>query len=156
MDIDVTDYWRLGNRSEIDMKWALTLRAVKASVPDGLSKIETAMVGAAVDYINKNGEVVPLSFDLVMNEKEFKGAAKVEISRFKGLGEMPPAQLKETTMDITKRTLMKVVLPHENDPENLDNVKETADLVEDLMGKKPEARFKFIQENAHFAVELDV
>lgn len=87
---------------------------------------------------------------------EFKGAAKVEISRFKGLGEMPPAQLKETTMDITKRTLMKVVLPNDGDPENLGNVQETADLVEDLMGKKPEARFHFIQENAHFAVELDV
>ncbi|MCT4574700.1 MAG: DNA topoisomerase IV subunit B [Alphaproteobacteria bacterium] len=87
---------------------------------------------------------------------EFKGKAKVEISRFKGLGEMPPKQLKETTMDITKRTLMKVVLPTENDPENLDNINETSDLVERLMGKKPEARFKFIQENAHFAVELDV
>ena len=69
---------------------------------------------------------------------------------------MPPKQLKETTMDIDKRTLLKVVLPHENDPENLGNVKETADLVEDLMGKKPEARFKFIQENAHFATDIDV
>jgi topoisomerase IV subunit B len=76
---------------------------------------------------------------------------KIEVGRFKGLGEMLPAQLKETTMDPAKRTLLKVVV--END-ERAD----TSDSVERLMGNKPEARFHFIQENAAFASEqlLDI
>jgi topoisomerase IV subunit B len=76
---------------------------------------------------------------------------KIEIGRFKGLGEMLPGQLKETTMDPKKRTLLKVVV--END-ERAD----TSDSVERLMGNKPEARFAFIQENAAFASEqlLDI
>ena len=74
---------------------------------------------------------------------------KPEISRFKGLGEMMPAQLKETTMDPATRTLARVTLPR---TEEL-----VEDLVERLMGRKPEARFQFIQENAEFAVgELDI
>jgi topoisomerase-4 subunit B len=81
-------------------------------------------------------------------ETEFKGK-KPEISRFKGLGEMMPAQLKETTMDPSKRTLARVTLPR---AEELVEA-----LVEDLMGRKPESRFRFIQENAEFAVaDLDV
>jgi len=81
-------------------------------------------------------------------ETEFKGK-KPEIGRFKGLGEMMPAQLKETTMDPTRRTLARVTLPRS---EELVEV-----LVEDLMGRRPEARFRFIQENAAFATEdLDV
>jgi topoisomerase-4 subunit B len=79
---------------------------------------------------------------------EFKGK-KPEISRFKGLGEMMPAQLKETTMDPSKRTLARVTLPR---------AEETVEsLVEALMGRKPELRFQFIQENAEFAqADLDV
>ncbi|MFN3536716.1 MAG: DNA topoisomerase IV subunit B, partial [Brevundimonas sp.] len=78
----------------------------------------------------------------------FKGK-KVEIGRFKGLGEMMAAQLKETTMDPKKRTLARVTLPESED--------EIMDLVERLMGRKAEARFDFIQQNARFAVaELDV
>jgi len=69
---------------------------------------------------------------------------KIEVTRFKGLGEMPMQQLKETTMDRSKRNLLKVVI--END-ERAD----TSDSVERLMGNKPEARFQFIQENAAFA-----
>lgn len=76
----------------------------------------------------------------------FKGK-KPEISRFKGLGEMMPAQLKETTMDPSKRILLKVMVDHEARDE-------TADVVERLMGNKPEARFLFIQERAAFAGEL--
>ena len=72
---------------------------------------------------------------------EFKPGAKVEVSRFKGLGEMPPASLKETTMDPKRRTLLQVVLPPEMRAE-------TSNLVETLMGRKPELRFKFIQDNA--------
>jgi len=71
----------------------------------------------------------------------FKANQKVEVSRFKGLGEMPPAALKETTMDPRRRTLLRVVLPAEDRAR-------TSDLVEALMGKKPELRFRFIQENA--------
>ncbi|GLQ07141.1 DNA topoisomerase IV subunit B [Sneathiella chinensis] len=82
-------------------------------------------------------------------EKEFKGRGKIEISRFKGLGEMPPAQLKETTMNPAKRTLLRVQVP-------LEEYGETADRVDHLMGKKPEHRFTFIQENARFADNLDI
>ena len=74
----------------------------------------------------------------------FKGK-KPEIGRFKGLGEMMPAQLKETTMDPAKRTLARVTLPRAEES--------VADLVETLMGRKPELRFRFIQENAEFAAE---
>ena len=78
----------------------------------------------------------------------FKGK-KVEIGRFKGLGEMMASQLKETTMDPKKRTLARVTLPSSED--------DIEDLVERLMGKKADARFRFIQDNARFAVaELDV
>ncbi|MDZ4370586.1 MAG: DNA topoisomerase IV subunit B [Phenylobacterium sp.] len=79
---------------------------------------------------------------------DFKGK-KPEISRFKGLGEMMPAQLKETTMDPKTRTLARVTLPRAEEV--------VEDLVERLMGRKPEARFQFIQENAEFAVaDLDI
>ncbi|MFY9293110.1 MAG: DNA topoisomerase IV subunit B [Methylorubrum rhodinum] len=80
----------------------------------------------------------------------FKGT-KVDIGRFKGLGEMMPAQLKETTMDPRKRTLLRVAV--------LDEAREsTGDTVERLMGNKPEARFAFITERAAFAdgAELDI
>ena len=75
---------------------------------------------------------------------EFKGK-KPEIGRFKGLGEMMPAQLKETTMDPSKRTLARVTLPRAEEA--------VIDLVETLMGRKPELRFRFIQENAEFAAD---
>jgi len=81
--------------------------------------------------------------------KQFKTGAKVEISRFKGLGEMPPAALKETTMDPARRTLLKVVAPSE------DRAK-TNDLVESLMGRRPELRFAFIQEHARTVEDVDV
>ncbi|HAU28956.1 MAG TPA: DNA topoisomerase IV subunit B [Rhodospirillaceae bacterium] len=86
----------------------------------------------------------------------FKGRTKVEISRFKGLGEMPAQQLKETTMDREKRNLMRVTLPSCTDPETVDMCENIASLVERLMGRNPEMRFQFIQENAQFAHDLDV
>lgn len=88
---------------------------------------------------------------------EFTGKGKVEVSRFKGLGEMPASQLKETTMDPQKRTLLRVRLPdrHGNDDERFE-ARETSELVERLMGRKPELRFQYIQENAQFAQDLDV
>lgn len=74
---------------------------------------------------------------------EFTGRGKVEIGRFKGLGEMMAAQLKETTMDPRKRTLLRVDV--------IDAEAATKDAVDALMGTKPEARFRFIQERAEFA-----
>ncbi|MEZ2127474.1 MULTISPECIES: DNA topoisomerase IV subunit B [unclassified Sinorhizobium] len=82
-------------------------------------------------------------------ETEFKGKGKIEISRFKGLGEMLPAQLKETTMDPTKRTLLRVLID-EVDFEG------TREAVDNLMGTKADARFRFIQERAAFAENLDI
>jgi topoisomerase-4 subunit B len=75
----------------------------------------------------------------------------VEIGRFKGLGEMMAGQLKETTMDPRKRTLLRVVVVDEEK-------KKTDSSVEQLMGNKPEGRFAFIQERAAFADDemLDV
>ncbi len=87
-------------------------------------------------------------------KSDFDTRGKVEVSRFKGLGEMPPSQLKETTMDPDRRTLLKVLMAG---PEEKSSQRATAKLVEQLMGRKPEERFKFIQENAHFAVAaLDI
>ncbi len=79
--------------------------------------------------------------------KTFKAGVKIDVSRFKGLGEMPPAALRDTTMDPGKRTLLKVVAAPERRAE-------TSELVESLMGRKPELRFRFIQEHAkNLAVE---
>ena len=86
-------------------------------------------------------------------ETEFKANQKVEIGRFKGLGEMNPGQLKETTMDPATRTLARVTLP-----DTMDELIEErpADLIETLMGRKAELRYQFIQENARFAEDLDI
>jgi len=84
-----------------------------------------------------------------LQKTAFNPGAKIDVSRFKGLGEMMPAQLKETTMKPGARTLMRVGIP---DAE----AKDTDSLVERLMGKKPELRFQFIQENARFAIDVDI
>ncbi len=81
--------------------------------------------------------------------KTFKPGAKIEVSRFKGLGEMPPAMLKDTTMDPAKRTLLRVVAAPEDRAA-------TSTMVENLMGKRPELRFQFIQENAGSVIDVDV
>lgn len=77
----------------------------------------------------------------------FKNASKVDIGRFKGLGEMLPAQLRDTTMAIDKRTLLQVKLTDESELE---------DFVERLMGKNPESRYQFIQENARLVKDIDI
>ncbi len=103
-------------------------------------------------------------------ETTFKGKSKVEVSRFKGLGEMPAKQLKETTMDPGSRILLRVTLPDAmaalgitaEDAELIDPfeaINPTAkldDLVQQLMGKDAEARYRFIQDNAEFAQDIDV
>ena len=76
---------------------------------------------------------------------EFSGRGKVEVGRFKGLGEMLPKQLKETTMDPGKRTLLRV-----------EKAEGAAAAVKELMGSDAAPRFRFIQENAEFATDLDV
>jgi topoisomerase IV subunit B len=81
--------------------------------------------------------------------KGLGGRGKIEVSRFKGLGEMMPAQLKDTTMNPATRKLIRVTI-HDEDPN------ETGSLVERLMGKRPELRFQYIQENARFVEDLDV
>ena len=82
-------------------------------------------------------------------EKGLGGKGKIEASRFKGLGEMDAKDLKETTMDPALRRLIRVSVDE-------DTPGETGDLVERLMGKKPELRFQYIQANARFVEELDV
>ncbi|MBN9308339.1 toprim domain-containing protein, partial [Devosia sp.] len=78
---------------------------------------------------------------------EFKGK-KPDITRFKGLGEMPYVHLRETTMDKRTRTLLQVRVKDDQDA--------TRSTVERLMGNRPEARFEFIQENAAFVTDLDI
>ncbi len=86
----------------------------------------------------------------------FGGRGKVEISRFKGLGEMPAKQLKETTMDRGSRILLRVQVPERYGEGDRSEARNTASLVESLMGRKPELRFAFIQEHAKLVQNLDV
>jgi topoisomerase-4 subunit B len=99
--------------------------------------------GAKSVYAMDDAEMAKLS------KSAFKAGAKVEVSRFKGLGEMPPAALKETTMDPAKRTLLKVMAPPETRAE-------TNTMVENLMGRRPELRFQFIQERARSVTVADL
>ncbi len=100
--------------------------------------------GGTVKYARDDGHKAELE------KTTFKGK-KVEVSRFKGLGEMPAAQLKETTMDLANRTLLRVTLPEEY--EERAGVR---DLVERLMGRNPEHRYDFIQANAKFVEAVDI
>ena len=81
-------------------------------------------------------------------DSEFSGRTKVDVTRFKGLGEMPYQHLKETTMNRASRSMLQVRIAGERI--------DTKDSVERLMGSRPEARFEFIQENAAFVTDLDV
>ena len=99
--------------------------------------------------------------DEIINE-QLSSKTKIEISRFKGLGEMPASQLKETTMCPEKRNLLKITVP------NLDCLEtnsmkskpmtrlEVDKTVDTLMGKKPELRFAYLQENAKFVTSIDI
>ena len=82
-------------------------------------------------------------------EKGLGGKGKIDVQRFKGLGEMDAKDLKDTTMNPETRKLIRVTIDEEEPGD-------TSDLVERLMGKKPELRFQYIQENARFVEELDV
>ena len=109
--------------------------------------------------INQGGKTLYVRDDIhkdELMETEFKGRGKIEISRFKGLGEMPAKQLKETTMDPTHRTLVRVTLPNGSNDDEIAEAKQTASLVECLMGRKPELRFAYIQEHAQFVENVDI
>jgi len=103
--------------------------------------------------LSAGGKTVYAMDDQSKDEKlrtEFKSNQNVDVGRFKGLGEMNPAQLKETTMHRASRALARVVLPENRLPD-------IASLVDQLMGKKAEARFDYIQANAAFvSTQLDV
>ena len=89
-------------------------------------------------------------------KNELTGRGKIEISRFKGLGEMPPAQLKETTMSRASRRLLEVHLP-KRDSEGADDRRQVDGLVNTLMGRKPELRFNYIRDHASDVLtELDI
>lgn len=89
-------------------------------------------------------------------KQSFNGRGKIEISRFKGLGEMPPAQLKETTMSKASRRLLQVHLP-KRDPIEADDRRKVDGLVNTLMGRKPELRFAYIRDHAADVLEeLDI
>ena len=93
--------------------------------------------------------------DLII-KKIFKDSKNVEVSRFKGLGEMPPKQLRETTMSKENRKLIKVNLPNRN-IEEADKRRDVDRLVDILMGKKADKRFEYIQNNAISILdELDI
>ena len=109
--------------------------------------------------LSQGGKVIYARDDAHKDElmkAEFNGRGKVEISRFKGLGEMPAQQLRETTMNPARRIMLRVVMPDRRKEEDRAPARETAQLVESLMGRKPELRLEFIQKNARFAQDLDV
>jgi topoisomerase-4 subunit B len=99
--------------------------------------------GGATAYAQNEADRLRLMASL------FKGRKNVEVGRFKGLGEMNPGQLRETTMDPARRQLLQVRL-------DMVDGKPTAELVEELMGRRPELRLAFIQQNAALVKELDV
>ncbi len=102
--------------------------------------------------LTQGGKSVYAQDDLAKDrlmQTAFSGKARVDVSRFKGLGEMDARDLKDTTMNPLTRTLIRVSIDD-------DIPGETGDLVERLMGKRPESRFDYIQENARFAEELDI
>jgi topoisomerase-4 subunit B len=108
-------------------------------------------------YRLQQGEITAYARDDAHREELLKtvfakGKAKVEVSRFKGLGEMPARQLRDTTMHPAKRTLLRVKMPEAG----ADDYKSTFELVESLMGRKPELRYAFIQDKAQFAKDLDI
>ena len=82
-------------------------------------------------------------------EKGLGGKGKIDVSRFKGLGEMNAKDLKETTMDPATRKLIRISV-------DKNERSETQSLVEQLMGKRPELRFEYIKANARFVEDLDI
>ena len=140
---------------------ALLMTFFYREMPELVTKGHLFLAVPPLYRLAKGGDVV-YALDDADRERlmaeHFSGGGKVEISRFKGLGEMPPAQLRDTTMDPEKRQMIQVALPSATDADasRALDAKDTAQLVEQLMGRKPELRFRFIQDNAKFVADLDV
>lgn len=132
---------------------ALLITFFHLSMPGLISNGRLFMAQPPLYRLSQGGKTVYALDDQDREKKlesEFRKGAKVDVGRFKGLGEMNAGDLKETTMNPATRTLARVYLPD-------DELPEVNDLVERLMGKKAEPRFQFIQDNASFALEdLDV
>jgi topoisomerase IV subunit B len=115
-------------------------------------------------YRLTQGEVTVYARDDAHREEllrtAFTGHGKIEVSRFKGLGEMPARYLKATTMDPAQRTLLRVRVTSKDSPAEFDPLPgpdpRTRALVETLMGRRPELRFDYIQKNARFVRDLDL
>jgi len=117
------------------------------------------LAAAPLYRLSRGGIVIYARDDAHRDEilaTEFKGNGKVDVSRFKGLGEMPPQQLRATAMDPATRTLLRVLLTDGNQSPQSDDNQAEANLVETLMGRKPELRFQYIQKHARFVDEIDV
>ncbi|WP_455478337.1 DNA topoisomerase IV subunit B [Bartonella sp. B10] len=121
-------------------------------IPDLIHQGHLYLAVPPLYRISQGGKVAYARDDTHKDEllkTEFTGKTKIEIGRFKGLGEMRAEQLKETTMHPQKRTLLRVSI-------DADYMQETKNTVDSLMGTKPEARFRFIQENSTFVSNLDI
>ena len=132
-----------GAADDLLLQGAAGAGAGRPRVPGAAAALPAARAAARAIYARDDADRERLL------KREFKANQRVEVSRFKGLGEMPPASLKETTMDPRRRILLKVVLPPEERAR-------TAELMEALMGRRPELRFRFIQENAAKLDEAEV
>lgn len=132
---------------------ALLITFFHKEMPELINAGRLYMAQPPLFRISASGKTVYAMDEKTRDEKiksEFRSNQKVDVSRFKGLGEMNPGQLKETTMDPGSRSLARVVIAE-------DKAEHVVSLVDRLMGKKAEARFQFIQENAEFVRDdLDI
>jgi len=162
VDLDARRYDRVSIMTDADVGGAhIAARLMTFFYREAPKLIEAGRLFLAMPplYRISSGGVTEYARDEAHKEEllatTFKGK-KPDISRFNGLGEMPPAQPKTTTMAPATRSLGRVDPPSSADATEEPLLKDTARLVEELMGKKPERRFAYIQENAQFAENLDV
>ena len=148
-DADNLRYERIVIMTDADVDGAhiatLLMTFFFQEMPDVVKKGHLFLARPPLYRLTSGGTSVYAANDAHRAEIEatvFKGK-KVEVGRFKGLGEMNPSQLRETTMDPKTRSLIRITLPHEYEQRA-----GVSQLVDRLMGKKPEERFAFIQENA--------
>ncbi len=135
---------------------ALLLTFFYNNFPEIIEKGHLYLAQPPLYRITHNGKSEYAQTEERKNEiinRDFSG--KGIISRFKGLGEMPPSQLKETTMSPKTRKLLKVTIPKRN-IEEADQRRLVDELVNTLMGKKPELRYKYIQDNANLVNNFDI
>ena len=135
---------------------ALLLTFFYNHFPEIIEKGHLYLAQPPLYRITYNGQSHYAQTEETKNEiAKIKFSGKGIISRFKGLGEMPPSQLKETTMSPKTRKLLKITVPKRS-IEEADQRRLVDELVNILMGKKPELRFKYIQENANLVNNFDI